>query len=252
MSIYELLAHVYDAFNDEIDYQTWAEKIDTWIREYGTPGDKVVLDLGCGTGSMTIPLSRLGYEMIGLDLSLEMLTYAREREELEGQTGILWTQQDMTEFALYSPVDVVVSALDSMNHLWRRGDLQKCFTNVSEFLTPGGLFIFDVNSQQKFETIYGDQTYVYETENAFCVWQNDYNPKSKLCDFYITLFEVTEEGTYCREDAVQTERFYSIRQLKKALDEAGLDLIATFGGLDGQDITSEDQRWYLIARKREV
>ena len=252
MGIYESLAPVYDGINDELDYEAWADAICKWLSAYGGKQGDVILDLGCGTGSMTIPMAQRGYDMIGLDLSADMLTLARDREERGGVPHILWTLQDMTDFSLYGMVDGVISCLDSINHLESKDALRKCFANVYEYLRPGGAFIFDVNSQFKFENLYGDQTYVYENENSFCVWQNEYNRRSKKCTFYITMFTECTDGThrYDREDSVQIERYYSISELKEELERAGFEVIGVYGGFDESPVSKQDDRWYIVARKR--
>lgn len=251
MSIYESLAPIYDEINAEIDYEKWADTIALWLNEYGCAANGVVLDLGCGTGSMTIPLAKRGFDMIGLDLSPDMLSLAREREEMAGCSQILWTMQDMTDFSLYGMVDAAVSCLDSINHLSEEGELLDCLKCISQYLLPGGIFIFDVNSKHKFETLYGEETYAFETADSFCVWQNDYDADSQLCDFYITVFTETTNGSYEREDSHQVERYYSIEELQDALDASGLELVGIYGGLDKKDVAIEDDRWYIIARKRE-
>ena len=250
MSIYESIASVYDEINAEIDYDLWADTISEWLSENGCPQNGVILDLGCGTGSMTIPLAKRGFDMIGLDLSPDMLSIAREREEREGVSQILWTMQDMTDFSLYGMVDGVVSCLDSINHLSEKAELTACFDCISQYLLPNGIFIFDVNSQYKFETLYAEETYAFETDHAFCVWQNDYDEENHLCDFYITVFTETKDGSYEREDSHQVERYYSIEELREALDQSGFELIGLYGGLDKKDVAADDDRWYIVAKKR--
>ncbi len=252
MSIYESLAPVYDQINEDIDYEHWADVLCEWLKESGCAPHGVILDLGCGTGSMTIPLAKRGFDMIGLDLSPEMLSLARDREEREGLSQILWTMQDMTDFSLYGMVDGVVSCLDSFNHLSTTNDLRECLNAITKYLLPGGTLIFDVNSQYKFETLYGDQSYVFETEDTFCVWQNDYDEESRLCDFYITLFVEDQNGMYEREDSHQTERYYPLEELQEELDSAGFDTVGIYGGLDKRKVAPEDDRWYIVARKRDI
>lgn len=248
--IYGLLAPFYDVFNGDINYSEWADFIESVIqREYKAARPELLLDLGCGTGSMTLELAKRGYDMTGVDYSPEMLDVARERASELGFDGkILWLCQDMRKFELYGTVDVAVSCLDSVNHLTGRGDLNKFLSLVHNYLIPDGLFIFDVNGKRKFESIYGEQTYCMEEGNAVCVWQNFYNPGSKICDFYITLFEECADGRYIRHDEMQRERMYTLRSLKRALSENSLEFIGAYSDFDFKPATDDDERIYIVAR----
>ena len=245
--IYDLLAPVYDEINKELDYKKWADFIEkTASRELNKKAE-LVLDLACGTGSMTLELAARGYDMIGVDYSTEMLGVARERAE-KLELDVLWLCQDMREFELYGTIDLVISTLDSINHLTSEKDLKKCLKLVHNYLNPDGIFIFDINGKSKFENIYGNQSYVLETEDSFCVWQNDYDGKSKLCDFYITLFSETEDGAYLRYDEEQTEKMYLISDMKKALLSQGFEFIGAYSDFDYTEATDEDERIYIVAK----
>ena len=248
--IYDILAPVYDAINAEIDYSAWADFIEDIVRrEYRNGRPELVLDLGSGTGSMTLELARRGYDMTGVDISSEMLDIARERAEAEGLSDrMLWLCQDMREFELYGTVDVTVCCLDGVNHLTAPRDLAKCLSLVHNYLIPDGLFIFDVNGKHKFEHIYGSTTYAMEEEGGVCIWQNDYNPKSGICNFYITLFEEGEDGRYTRYDDLQRERMYTLRALKSALTSSGFEFIGAYSDFDFTPATDDDERIYIAAR----
>lgn len=248
--IYDLLAPFYDAFNGDISYSDWADFVEAVIKkEYRQGRPELLLDVGCGTGSMTLELARRGYDMTGIDYSAEMLDMARERASKEGFDGkILWLCQDMREFELYGTVDVAVCCLDGVNHLTGRADLGKFLSLVHNYLIPDGLFIFDVNGKRKFESVYGDQTYSMEEDGAVCIWQNYYNPKTKLCNFYITLFEECEDGRYVRHDEEQCERMYTIRAIKRALSENSLEFVGAYSDFDFNTATDDDERIYIVAR----
>ncbi len=245
--IYDLLAPVYDEINQELDYKKWADFIEKTAIEKLGKRPELVLDLASGTGSMTLELASRGYDMIGVDYSTEMLGVARERAEKLG-LDILWLCQDMREFELYGTVDLVISTLDSINHLTCEKDLIKCLKLVHNYLNPDGIFIFDINGKTKFENIYGNQSYVLETEDSFCVWQNDYNPQTKLCDFYITLFNETEDGAYLRYDEEQTEKMYLISDMKKALSRQGFEFIGAYSDFKYTEATDFDERIYIVAK----
>ena len=254
--IYDLLAPIYDSINSDIDYAKWADFIEKIIsRDYKCGRPELVLDLGCGTGSMTLERARRGYDMTGVDYSCEMLDIARNRAIDEGLGDkMLWLCQDMTEFELYGTVDVTVSCLDSLNHLTTPAKLERCLRLVHNYLIPDGLFIFDINGKYKFENIYADNTYVVEGDGSFCVWQNYYDERTKLCDFYITLFKEHKNGAYRRYDEVQTERMYTLRAIKSLLKKCGFEFIGAYSDFDFAEGTDEDERLYIAARciKKEV
>ena len=247
--IYDILAPIYDRVNADIDYSAWADFIEKIIVAEAKSHPELVLDLGCGTGSMTLELARRGYDMTGVDCSPEMLDVARERADAAGLSDrMLWLAQDMRSFELYGTVDLTVSCLDSINHLTGAGDLGKCLALVHNYLIPDGLFIFDVNGKRKFEQIYANSTYAMEEEGAVCIWQNAYNPKTRLCDFYITVFSEDADGRYCRYDDAQRERMYTLRALKRALAESGFEFIGAYSDFALTPATDDDERIYLVAR----
>ncbi len=247
--IYNLLAPIYDRVNADVDYQRWADFIEDIFHRNITPTPELVLDLGCGTGRMTIELAKRGYDMTGVDISAEMLDIAREEAERKGVGNrILWLSQDMRAFELYGTVEAVVSCLDSINHLTTSSDLKACFSLVHNYLSPDGLFVFDINGRHKFESVYADNTYAIEVDDAVCVWQNYYSPRTKLCDFYITLFKEDEDGRYSRYDECDRERMYTLRAVKKQLADTGFELIGAYSDFDFTDATDEDDRIYIVAR----
>ncbi len=248
--IYDLLAPFYDKFNGDIDYSEWADFIEKIIEnEYKIGKPELILDLGCGTGSMTVELAKRGYDMTGVDYSPEMLDKARNRAYGEGiGDRILWLCQDMREFELYGTVDIAVCCLDGINHLTRSKDLNKCFDLIRNYLIPGGLFIFDINGKFKFENIYSDQTYAMEEENALCIWQNYYNKNTKLCEFYITLFKECKDGRYERFDETQRERMYTLRSIKQALSRNSLEFIGAYSDFNFNEGSDNDERIYIVAK----
>lgn len=247
--IYDLLAPFYDAINAEIDYEKWADFIERiFNRECKTRPD-LVLDLGCGTGKMTLELARRGYDMTGIDYSPDMLDVARSVAEEEGQ-DILWLCQDMREFELYGTVDAAVCCLDCINHLETEDDLESCFSLVHNYLIPDGIFIFDINGRFKFENIYASNTYAMEEDGALCVWENFYDPDSKLCDFYITLFKECDDGRYERFDETQTERMYRLSDIKSVLERCNMEFLCAYGDLDFSIGNDECERIYIVAKCR--
>lgn len=250
MESYQALSRVYDRLNAEIDYAAWAEFASRVFGHYGI-SPQLVLDLGCGTGSMTLALRRLGFDMIGVDNSPEMLALAYERMYKEGQSGILFLQQDMREFELYGTVGAVVSTLDCVNYLTGEGDLDRCFSLVHNYLDPDGVFLFDVNTPHKFSEVYGNNAYILEEGEGgacYCGWQNDYDRETGLCHFYLSVFEEEADGRYRRTDEEQLERCYSKEELTAALTRAGFSDIAFFEDFSLNAPTEGAERWYIAAR----
>ena len=261
MNEYNIIAGVYDRINSGIDYDAWADTVQRLFDRHLPSRPELVLDLACGTGKMTLALAKKGYDMIGVDSSGEMLSRATEAfydgldsGELEGKPRPLFLCQDMKAFELYGTVGAAVCCLDSLNYLTGDGELEKCLLCVHNYLDPDGLFIFDMNTPYKFENIYGENAYVYDMEendvSAFCVWQNFYDRETRLCDFYLTLFESDGKGKYLRADEEQRERCYSLDEIRSALEKTGFEFIDVFSDLDLTPPKSDCQRWYFVARAK--
>lgn len=247
--IYNLLAPFYDEFNGDIDYSKWADFIEACVAKHSDNKPALVLDLCCGTGSMTLEMASRGYDMTGVDYSVEMLDIARDRAEKQGiGNKILWLCQDMRAFELYGTVDLALCCLDGINHLTDKAGLDRCLATVHNYLVPNGLFIFDVNGKYKFENIYADKSYVMENEDAVCIWQNFYNKKRGICDFYISLFKMCKDGKYVRYDEAQREKMLTVRSLKSALEKSGFSLLGVYSDFDFSVGSDENERLYLVAQ----
>lgn len=250
---YNAVARVYDKLNAEIDYSAWADFVEACFDRFLAARPELVLDLACGTGSMTLELDRRGYDMIGIDGSAEMLAEAFDRAN--GNPEILWLKQDMREFELYGTVGAITCCLDSINYLTDDGDIEKVFALAHNYLDPDGLFLFDVNTPYKFENVYGNNTYVYEDEDCgegnFCVWQNFYDKNQGLCDFSLTVFEQNDDKkTYSRRDETQTERCYSRTKIEDSLKAKGFELIGFYSDFNLTPATETCERWYIVARAK--
>ena len=251
MDSYTSLAPVYDKLNADIDYAAWADFIEGQFALHSSKDIVSVLDLACGTGSMTVELARRGYDMTGIDLSDDMLAVARKKCDAERfRHSVLLLSQDMSQFELYGTVDAIVCCLDSLNYLTKKDALYRAFTHAHNYLEPDGLFIFDMNAPAKFERVYADNSYVLEDEGIFCAWQNYYNNKSKLCDFYLSIFTENEDGSWTRFDEQQREKCWSLRTVKDLLDEVGFELCALTSDFDGSAVDNDTERWYFVARAK--
>lgn len=257
---YDVIAGVYDKLNAEINYNKWADFIEECFDKYLDNRPELVLDLACGTGSMTLELARRGYDMIGVDGSDQMLSVASERyydEDFGDEPrSILFLLQDMRSFELYGTVGACVCCLDSINYLLTEDDVKKCFRTVHNYLDPDGIFMFDVNSTYKFENVYSDNAYILEDEldggGIYCGWQNLYSDKSKICDFYLTLFSENEDGTYTRSEEHQRERMYTCHELEAMLTECGFDILDVCSDYSGTQLSEVEnsERWYFVARAK--
>ena len=247
---YDILAPVYDRLNRDVDYGAWADYMERCFDLYMEKRPELVLDLACGTGAMTFELARRGYDMTAIDISEDMLAEAESKARDLGMRDILFLQGDMTDFELYGTVQAVVCTLDGLNHLAGRGELDACLSLVSNYLEPGGVFLFDLNTPYKFRTVYADRDYVLEDDGAVCCWRNRLNRKGDTVDFCLTVFEEGKNGLWTRQDDVTRERTWGLRAVKNALERAGLTLLsvsADFGFTPPDDTT---ERWYIAAGKR--
>lgn len=246
---YSVLAPFYDRLNGTVDYDAWADFIEKIFERYSSSEPSLVLDLGCGTGSMTIRLAARGYDMTALDISEDMLSVAEARAREAGHDGILFLRGNMSSFELYGTVDAVVCCLDGINHLTSRNDLLSCFSCVHNYLNPDGLFIFDLNTPHKFRTEFADRDYILEEDGVMCCWRNRLNRKGDVVDFYLTVFEESENGEWLRSDGVERERAYGMRSIENALAECGFELVNVSSDIDFTPADSETMRWYITARR---
>ena len=249
MDAYSGFAAVYDMFMDNIPYDEWCAYLRGCLEERGIR-DGLVLDLGCGTGSVTERLAAMGYDMIGVDASEEMLQAAMEKRERSG-ADILYLQQDMREFELYGTVRAVVSVCDSMNYILDYADLTGVFKLVSNYLDPGGVFIFDMNTEYKYRELLGSGTIAEEREEGSFIWENEYDEEERINEYDLTFF-VREEGElYRRYQETHFQRAYSPEEVARALGEAGLWLEAVCDAFTGGAPGAKSERICFIARERE-
>ncbi len=244
--MYQDFAYLYDALQNDVPYALFAdyyEKImDKFQNEKG-----LCLDLGCGTGNMTMELESRGFDMIGIDSSVEMLDVAREKA-CEAEKSILYLNQDMTAFELYGTVSTVVSTLDCVNYITDENALLEVFKLVNNYLDPKGLFIFDINSAYKLEHILGDNTYVSDDEDIFYSWQNFYDKEKKICTFDLTFFE-KDEDVYYRYDETHYERAYSVEEITELLEKAGLEVVGVYDNLSFNAPNEKSERIFFVARE---
>lgn len=248
MASYQSFAQVYDTFMDNIDYDGWSAYLIGLLREYGIC-DGLVLELGCGTGSMTERLAMAGYDMIGSDLSPDMLEIAMEKKDASG-LNILYLLQDMREFELYGTVRAIVSVCDSMNYILEEEDLLQVFRLVNNYLDPGGMFIFDLNTTKKYRDM-GETTIAENREEASFIWENYFDEEEKINEYDLTLFIRDEEdGRFDRFEEFHEQRAYSLTEIGELIRESGMELIAMYDAFTHEPATEECERVHVIAREQ--
>ena len=207
MEAYTSFAYVYDTFMDNVPYGEWARHIREKLCEHGVT-DGIVLDLGCGTGTMTERLAGYGYDMIGVDNSEEMLELAMEKKTESGY-DILYLLQDMRGFELYGTVRAVVSVCDSVNYITEPDELEEVFRLVNNYLDPKGIFLFDFNTVHKYRDVIGDSTIADDRGVCSFIWDNRYYEKEQINEYDLTLFIAEDfnpmENAYVSERTADSE-----------------------------------------------
>ena len=251
MSSYENFARVYDLFMDNIPYEEWCGYLTGLLQEYGVT-EGLVLELGCGTGNMTRLLANRGYDMIGVDNAPDMLEIAMEKRQAEGQ-DILYLFQDMREFELYGTVKAVVSLCDSMNYILEEEELLQVFRLVNNYLDPGGVFIFDLNTAYKYREVLGEQTIAENREDASFIWDNYYDPDEKINEYDLALFipeTIQGETLYRKYEETHYQRAYEIENVKEMLEQAGMEFVAVYDAFTHEAPKPGSERVYFIAREK--
>lgn len=245
---YEGFAYVYDTFMDNVPYEEWAEYVTALLEEYEIR-DGLVLDLGCGTGSMTELLSKKGYEMIGIDLSCEMLEIAMDKRAESG-LDILYLQQDMREFELYGTVRAIVSICDSMNYIPEEEELLEVFRLANNYLDPQGVFIFDMNTRYKYEKILGDSVIAENREGCSFIWENTFYEEEGVNEYDLSIFVEEESGLYRKYEETHFQKAYEIERVKELIKEAGMEVVAVYDAFTKNPPKKDSERVYFIAREQ--
>lgn len=277
MDAYTSFARVYDMFMDNVPYEEWCDYITGLLKEYGI-SNGLVLDLGCGTGSMTELLAARGFDMIGVDCSEDMLEMALEKRMVSGR-DILYLQQDMRDLELYGTVRAVVCLCDSINYLLDVQDLETVFRLVNNYLDPGGIFIFDLNTEYKYRELLADRTIAENRDEGSFIWDNYYDEESRINEYDLALFIPAEEadagkmgegagpdcetgaasgsgtsgeGLYRKYQETHFQRAYTLDEIREALERAGMEFLTWYDGDgDGRQAPREDsERIYVIAREK--
>lgn len=249
MQAYTSFARVYDTFMDNVPYEQWGEYVCGLLEEYHIK-DTLVLELGCGTGSLTEYLAGRGYDMIGIDNSSDMLEIAMEKKQASGH-DILYLMQDMREFELYGTVAAAVSICDSMNYITSEDELRQVFSLVNNYLDPGGLFLFDLNTIYKYEQLLGDCVIAENREECSFIWENSYFPEEEVNEYDLTIFIREEGGLYRRYEETHYQKAYSLTVIRRLLKEAGMEFVAAYDAFTREAPKEDSERIYVLAREKE-
>ena len=273
MEAYTDFAAVYDTFMDETPYDVWGDFVAGIIEKYGvskpssTNGDatkeisedskealeeerNLVVELGCGTGSFTQVLKKKGYDIMGIDLSPEMLDLARKKSAEEG-LQIMYLEQDMRELDLYCTAGTIVSICDSINYILEDEEIIDTFKLVNNFLYPKGIFIFDFNTLHKYRDVIGDTTIAENREDCSFIWDNYFHEQEHVNEYDLTIFaRCDEEGELFRR-SVEThfQRGYTLDEMKSFVEEAGLVFISAIDADTHEAPDDDSERIYIVARE---
>ncbi|MGN0143178.1 MAG: class I SAM-dependent DNA methyltransferase [Roseburia sp.] len=276
MEAYTSFAQVYDLFMDNVPYEEWSRYLISLLQEHGI-SDGLILDLGCGTGKMTRLLAAAGYDMIGVDNSEEMLEIAREYEQDDDETAmgeeseqgdefreepeqgdefreepgqrILYLEQDMREFELYGTVRAVVSICDSMNYLMEEQDVLAVLKLVNNYLDPGGIFIFDLNTVFKYRELLGETTISENRDEGSFIWDNYYDEEAAVNEYDLTLFIREDGDLYRKYEETHFQRAYTLETVKQLIAEAGMEFVAAYDAFSREPVRPDSERIYIIAKE---
>ncbi|MBQ8041155.1 MAG: class I SAM-dependent methyltransferase [Lachnospiraceae bacterium] len=260
MDSYQDFAYVYDEFMDETPYEKWCEKIDSFIKKYGVSKPErnakdaleseknLVVDLGCGTGTLTEMLYEKGYDMVGVDNSDSMLAVAMEKKALSG-SEILYLLQDMRELELYSTVGTVISVCDSVNYILDEEELLDIFKLVNNYLYPGGIFIFDFNTDYKYREVIGDTTIAENRDYCSFIWENYYDEETSVNEYDVTIFVKEDEELFRKFTETHFQKGYTAKKISELIKKAGLQLVVMEDADTEECVTDKSERICVVAKE---
>ena len=248
MVMYANFATIYDRLMRDVPYSEWVQYLGRLFEKHGIVV-KDILDIGCGTGNVTIPLAQMGYRLTGLDLSAEMLAVAEEKARSRGH-DIRWIQQDMREADLGElQYDLIISMTDSLNYLQTGEELKQVLTRAAGFLKDKGWLIFDLNSLYKISEVFGNNIFTCLEEDVAYVWENSYEAESRTCYMDLTFFVCEEDGRYRRFTENHHETGYPTGEIRSILGKAGFWLEAVYREGTFEEPGATAERVYFVARK---
>ena len=245
MDAYTSFAQVYDLFMDNVPYDEWCAYICETLKKHGI-ADGPVLDLGCGTGELTRLMAKKGYDMIAVDSSVDMLEIASQNWE----DGILYIHQRMEELELGESVQAAYSACDSVNYILEEEDLLQAFCRVYSHLMPGGIFLFDMNTDYKYRVLLGENTFAESRDEGSFIWENYYDEESAVNEYDLTLFIPEEGELFRRYTELHYQKNYSMERVRKLLEQAGFCDICLYDDYTDNPVREDSERCTITARKK--
>lgn len=248
-AVYRNFASIYDRLMQDVPYKGWVSYLARLFAKHNIEPAEI-LDIGCGTGNVTIPLAEMGYHLTGLDMSPEMLSVAEEKARAAG-LGINWLCQDMREMSLGNlQFNVVISMTDSLNYLSSADELQNVFKKVYTLLKDGGWFIFDLNSAFKIKEVFGNNVFTLLEDDIAYVWENNYDKAGRTCYMDLTFFVREADGRYRRFSEEHSETAYEISEVRGLLEQAGLSVCAVYEEDSFREPAATAERIYFLAQKQ--
>lgn len=245
MSAYESFARVYDELMDDVPYDAWCAFIKDRLAEHGIR-DGLALELGCGTGRMTEKMAEAGYDMIGVDSSPDMLQIARDRWQTP-PCPILYLLQDMRAFELYGTVRAAISICDSVNYILDPEELIQVFRLVSNYLDPGGIFLFDFNTEHKYRDVIGETTIAEDREDVSFIWYNEYDPENHHNSIDLNVFVREEKDLYRKFTEQHIQRGYELEEMIRLIRKSGLVFLAAYDDYTLEPAGPDSERIVLLA-----
>lgn len=269
MESYTDFAEVYDEFMDATPYEAWCERLINLINKYGISrpytdleGEglseeayallterNLILDLGCGTGTLTEMMADAGYDMLGIDMSTDMIQIAMEKREESGN-DIMYLCQDMRELELYCTVGTVICICDSINYVLEPEEVVETFRRINNYLYPKGLFIFDFNTDYKYAKVIGDTTIAENREDCSFIWENYYDEDSHINEYDLTIFVREEDQLFRRFEETHYQRGYVLEEMRAFVEEAGLEFVCAIDGDTEGTVTETTERVLMVCREK--
>lgn len=247
MEAYTEFAGVYDIFMDETPYEEWCQNVREALEKYNITKE-LVLELGCGTGTLTELLADAGYDMIGIDNSQEMLNQALAKRDRSGH-DILYLCQDMRAFELYGTVKAVVSLCDSVNYILEEPELAEVFRLVNNYLDPGGIFFFDFNTPYKYREIIGDTVIAENREHCSFIWENYFHEAECVNEYDVTVFTEEADGRYRKFSETHYQKGYTAEEIRGLLEKAGMIFLEAVDADTKGPVTETSERIYVTAQE---
>lgn len=248
---YGIFSYSYDILTENVQYEKIAGKVCSLLHENGVNGG-LLLDLGCGTGTLSFLLEKQGFDVIGVDASEDMLMVANEKK-YEEESSVMFLCQKAEELDLFGTIDCAVSCLDTINHIDSLKKVEKALSLVSLFMNMNGIFIFDMNTPYKHKEILGNNTFIYDMDEVYCAWQNTLDEENKKTDIDLDFFIKNEDDEcYERYSESFSEYIYNIDDIIDIIKKCGFTLIETNDDYSEKSVSETTERITFVVKKIET